>query len=257
VPGSAERDRLFWRVLVNAATKPLNVLALGAMVAIAFALNPLLLLGAAPVYGLLVAATVRDPREQARIAARAQGQLAPGTPRDLKGIAEPLRQRVAESLDEERQIAAEIDRGGVAPLDLKAQVSGLCDELVATAKRGGAIDAFLATVDDDALRRRAADYERMPEPSARVRDAAAAIREQLGVIDGLMARRGELDDEVASVQATLGTVRARLVQARIEAVPAGDVRADVAAMRDRMRALAQALTEAYGHNTDETGTEGT
>ena len=86
MPGSAERDRLFWRVLVNAATKPLNVLALGAMVAIAFALNPLLLLGAAPVYGLLVAATVRDPREQARIAARAQGQLAPGTPRDLKGL---------------------------------------------------------------------------------------------------------------------------------------------------------------------------
>ncbi len=58
---SDSRDRLFWRVLLNAATKPLNVLLLAGMAAAAILTTPWVLGAAIPVYGLMIASTIRDP----------------------------------------------------------------------------------------------------------------------------------------------------------------------------------------------------
>ena len=73
---SDSRDRLFWRVLLNAATKPLNVLVLAGMAAAAIFTTPWVLAAAVPVYGLLIASTIRDPKEADRLAGAHAGPAA-------------------------------------------------------------------------------------------------------------------------------------------------------------------------------------
>jgi hypothetical protein len=236
--------KLLGRVLVNAATKPLNVLVLGVFAAVALVVNPWLLVAAPVVYGALVAATVRDPREQARIARAEEARLVDSARgRDLGAVRPPLREPILAALADEQRIHAELSTGTIAPAGLGDDVTALCDDLVRVAARGSAIDEYLASVDEGDLRRRAAEYGALRDPSARVRDAVAALREQLAVIDSLRARRAELDAEVLRIQASLGTIRARLVQARTGGDTA-DLGADVGTLRERVRALVDAFAEA-------------
>ena len=103
---SDSRDRLFWRVLLNAATKPLNVLLLAGMAAAAILTTPWVLAAAIPVYGLMIASTIRDPKETDRLVQRAEDRL-PGGRRSLEGITGGLRGQVIAVLNEERGIIAE------------------------------------------------------------------------------------------------------------------------------------------------------
>ena len=133
--------KLFGRVLVNAALKPLNVLVLGAFAAVALVVNPWLLVAAPVVYGALVAATVRDPREQARIARAEDARLVDaGRGRDLDAVREPLREPILATLADEQRIHAELAAGTIAPPGLGDDVTALCDDLVGAAARGSAID---------------------------------------------------------------------------------------------------------------------
>lgn len=250
------RDRLFWRVLANAATKPLNVLALAGMSAAAILLTPWLLAAAVPVYGLMVAATIKDPKEADRLAAAADRRALPGS-RRLDGITGDLRLKVIAALNEERGIVAELKRSAVAPDGVGDQVTALCDEVLETARRATDVDLYLATVDVDVLRRRAAEYDELGQHSDRARDAAGALHEQLGIVEGLIEKRVALDDEIEHVTASLGTVRARLVQTRADTSAPGVLATDVTELRERMRVMAESLSEAYGHNEGQSTMKGT
>ena len=254
---SDSRDRLFWRVLLNAATKPLNVLLLAGMVAAAILTTPWVLGAAIPVYGLMIASTIRDPRETDRLVARSQDRL-PGGKRSLMGITGGLRGQVIAVLNEERGIVAELANAPVRPEGVEEAVDALCNELIVNARRASDVDLYLQSVDVADLQQRLAEYSRLGRESPRSAEAASAIKEQLDVVESLAGKRSALDEEIASLQASLGTIRARLVQARAEASPATVGAADVTELRDRMRALADGLAEAYGHNSDSpTTTKGT
>ena len=246
---SESRDRLFWRVLANAATKPLNVLALAVMSAVAIVTTtPLVFLAAVPIYGLLVAATIRDPKEAERLAGATDRAGIPQRSRSLQGVTGGLRGQVIVALNEERGIATEIARSPVAPDGVVDEVATLCDEVLAAARRASDVDLYLATVDVVDLRARAA---------AASGETAGALGEQLSVVDDLVSRRDALAGEIDHVAASLGTIRARLVQARATASQGDPVAGDVTALRDRMRVLAQSLGEAYGHNQGKPMTKGT
>jgi hypothetical protein len=250
---SDSRDRLFWRVLLNAATKPLNVLVLAGMAAAAILTTPWVLAAAVPVYGLLIASTIRDPKEADRLAGATQAQL-PGGKRSLQGITGGLRGEVIAVLNEERGITAELDRAPVRPDGVQEGVEAVCDELIVNARRASEIDLYLQSVDVAGLQRKLAGESRQGRTSQLSADAAAAIQEQLQVIEALGQRRAAFDDEIANLQASLGTIRARLVQARAEAAPPTVGAADITELRDRMRALASGLAEAYGQNADSSPT---
>jgi hypothetical protein len=249
------RDRLFWRVLANAATKPLNVLALAGMTAASILITPWVLPAAGVVYGLMVLGTIRDPQEQAKIAAAAGRAALPSPGRSLQGITGDLRMKVIAALNEERAIMTELERAPVQPEGMREQITALNDELLEFARRASEVDLYLATVDPDELQRRAKEYEELGRHSERARDAADALNEQLQVIESLGSRRIALDDEIVHVSASLGAIRARLVQARTEAAPPAVIATDVTELRDRMRAIAESLGEAYGQNTS-TSTKG-
>lgn len=246
---SDSRDRLFWRVLLNAATKPLNVLVLAGMAAAAIVTTPWVLGAAIPVYGLMIASTIRDPKETDRLVQRQQDRL-PGGKRSLEGITGGLRGQVIAVLNEERGIKTELTKAPVRPEGIEEAVEALCDELIVNARRASDVDLYLQTVDVADLQRRLAEYARLGRTSERSADAASAIQEQLQVVESLSGKRAALDEEIANLQASLGTIRARLVQARSEASTPTVGAADVTELRDRMRALADGLAEAYGHNSE-------
>ena len=246
---SDSRDRLFWRVLLNAATKPLNVLLLAGMAAAAILTTPWVLAAAIPVYGLMIASTIRDPKETDRLAQSSEARL-PGGKRSLEGITGGLRGQVIAVLNEERGIVAELQKAPVRPEGIQEAVEKLCDELIVNARRASDVDLYLRSVDVPDLQRRLAEYARLGRSSPRSADAASAIQEQLQVVEALTGKRGALDEEIANLQASLGTIRARLVQARAEASTPTVGAADVTELRDRMRALADGLAEAYGHNSE-------
>ena len=246
---SDSRDRLFWRVLLNAATKPLSVLLLAGMVAAAILTTPWVLGAAIPVYGLMIASTIRDPRETDRLVRRSQDQL-PRAKRSLEGITGGLRMQVIAVINEERGIVQELAKAPVRPEGIQEAVEALCDELIVNARRASDVDLYLQSVDVADLQRRLAEYARLGRESPRSADAASAIQEQLQVVESLTGKRSALEEEIANLQASLGTIRARLVQARAEASTPTVGAADVTELRDRMRALADGLAEAYGHNSE-------
>ena len=153
-------------------------------------------------------------------------------------------------LNEERGIVAELAKAPVRPEGVEEAVDALCDELIVNARRASDVDLYLQSVDVAGLQQRLAEYARLGRDSPRSADAASAIQEQLQVVEALATKRAALDDEIAGLQASLGTIRARLVQARSEASTPTVGAADVTELRDRMRALADGLAEAYGHNAD-------
>ena len=236
-------------MLLNAATKPLNVLLLAGMAAAAILTTPWVLAAAIPVYGLMIASTIRDPKEADRLAQRSQDRLPRGK-RSLEGITGGLRMQVIAVLNEERGIVAELAKAPVRPEGIQEAVDALCDELIVNARRASDVDLYLRSVDVADLQHRLAEYSRLGRESPRSAEAASAIQEQLEVVESLATKRSALDEEIANLQASLGTIRARLVQARAEASTPTVGAADVTELRDRMRALADGLAEAYGHNSD-------
>lgn len=251
-----QRDRLALRVIANAATKPLNVLVLAGMIAASVVFGAWWIVAAAvPVYGLLVAATVKDPREAARLAG-AQERRQLGTRRRLDGITGDLRTRVIAVVREEQLVSQELAQpGALAPDGLLDEIAGLVDEVLASARQASQIELYLQTVDVDDLRRRSAEYSRMAEASDKAKSTASALAEQLQVIEHLKERRDASDLEIDDVQAGLGALRAQLVRARATAVLPTGVTETVDGLRTRMRVLSDSLAEAYGEH-GETPAEG-
>jgi hypothetical protein len=233
-----DTDRIFWRVVAHAATRPLNVAVLALLILASVLVAPWIAVAIVPVYGLLVLATVNDPETAQRLAAgREQRQLTSG--RRLDGVTGDLRRRVALALGEERRIHEALAE--LPPVDdgLGTQVRCLADDLVEVARRASVVDLYLGSIDIQDVRRR---HE---AASGRARDALA---EQLAIIEVLEARRAELDEEICHVEAALPAIRARLVQARMSAVSPTGLADDVTALRTRMTILADSLAEAYGAN---------
>ncbi len=247
---AAERDRLFWRIVWNAATKPLNLLVAAVVEGGGILLQSTLVdVAAVPVYALLVAATIGDPKESERLATRASRQSTSGARRPLDGVTGTIRGQVIAVLNEQRAIESELARSPGVRDDVAGEVAALCDEVVANARRASEMELYLASVDVPDLRARAATTSKGP--------AVDALAEQLAVVDSFTEARAAFDREIEAVAASLAAVRGRLVQARIAATPTTSVNADVAGLRERMRILATSLVEAYGHNGDQPLEKGT
>ena len=230
------------RVLWYAATKPLNVIVLAIMLAAALLVTPWIALAAVPVYGVLVATTLRDPKELDRAFSPA-GSLPAGT--SLAGIDSPLRLRIAKLLDEHVATKQQVLALDSAPEGMTSQLDKFAAELVTAATRATDIDRYLATVDLHALVAKEREYTKLGEHSERAASAASALREQITVIKGLIERRQAFDAEIEHADAGLGVIRARLVEARAQTAAPVNLASDMTALRDRMRILTESLSEAY------------
>jgi hypothetical protein len=111
----------------------------------------------------------------------------------------------------------------------------------------------LKTVDRDGVERQR-EYARQrlaekaqqsgnPENSATVSRTTDAFDEQLAVIDRMLAKRQDLYDKIEEIQASLGAMHARVVQARVESSSPLVVEDELASLRTKTRALAESFAE--------------
>jgi hypothetical protein len=229
------------RALLAAAARPLNLAVLAGLLAAAIFVAPWLVAAALPIYALMVAASMQEGMGRAQLRRAATVELPPPDP--LAGLEGELRERISAAMREQEATLHEFERLPVVPDGVSDAVRALGADLITTAGRAADVDRYLAGVDVERLRVRLGTYR--ADPSEGAADAADALAEQLEVVEHLVSGRRQLDSELARVEAALGAIRARAVQARAAAATPPGLSADVQALRDRVRILASSLGEAY------------
>jgi len=229
------------RALLAAAARPLNLAVLAGLIVAAILVAQWLAAAALPIYALMVAASMQEGVGRAQLRRAATAALPPPDP--FAGLEGELRERVSAAIREQEATLHELERLPVVPDGVSEAVRALGADLLTTAGRAADVDRYLAGVDTGRLRERLDTYRL--DASEGGADAADALAEQLEVVEHLAIGRRQLDSELARVEAALGAIRARAVQARAAAATPPGLAGDVQALRDRVRILASSLGEAY------------
>lgn len=242
------------QVVVDAATRPLNLIGAAGMVAAAIVLG--FHVGVALlVYALLVVASIVDIRSAG---------IDPGSysAREVLLTLPPqLRTRISGVLSVADDIRVDLDLLDVEPTGVRDGLDQLSITLLETAQRAHDVDEYLRTVSRDDLEQQLAAVRRRGDGDDVQRSTADALAEQLAVIEGLADRRSQLDSQIEQIAASLGVIKARVVQARVESAGQIEVEAELGELRDRTRALAESFAEvnaagdlaAIGQGTDVAG----
>lgn len=235
------REHLRRELVVNAATKPLNI-ALPAAVVIAGVLvgTPWLFVVALVVYLGLAATTFFDEREAERVGDRVYGRDRPrvaGT-LDPRTLAPPIRAQLEAARGEQAAIARTIEGSDLSWADVRGETAALVAALEAAARRAQRLSDYLASQDAEAIRRRIAACERDGE-----RETADALRTQVAELDRLDGMLRGAYGEMEQVNAALRTVHARLVGAAVSSAAEADadLAGDVRDLRERVETLTSGL----------------
>lgn len=260
------RDDLRRALVVNALTKPVNVLVPAGVVVAGLLLGTWwLFLVAVAVYAALAAVTFFDENEAARVGQRAYGADRPALGgRDSEARVSPgaLPQPIGRALDAALRSEASI-RTAIADADLPfADVSAEVDALVRAMERisvrAARVYDYLAATDAGALERRAAQLEASPagegDADARAR-TVAALRDQLASVAALRGQLQRYYDEMEHLVVSLNAVNAQVVRmgAAEEDAAQADLAGEVRGLRESVSTLAAGLEEAYGARGEPAG----
>lgn len=235
------RSELQRKLIVNALTKPVNV-AVPAVVAVAalFAGAPWLLAVAVVAYVALAAITFFDEREAERVGDEAYGRLreSPRQRLETGRLAPEIRAEVESARDEQRRITQTIANADLPFDEVGGEVDRLVVAMEATAKRAQLVRDYLDTQDIPGIE------ERLARASG---DTAAALRDQLAVLNSLVEQLRRFHDEMEQVNAALGAMHARLVGAAVASQASADAElaGDVRDLRQRVDTLTEGIAEAY------------
>lgn len=254
------RSDLRRALIVNALTKPLNVLV-PAAVAVAALLLPAwwLFVVAVAVYAALAAVTFFDESEAKRVGQRVYGSgPAALAGRDSEARVNPatLPQPIGRSLDAALRAEASI-RTAIADADLpftdvSAEVDALVRAMEKISVRAARVYGYLSSLDVGALERRAAQLESGAadpggDPDARAR-TVAAIKDQLASITALRGQLQRYYDEMEHLVVSLNAINAQVVRMGVagEDAEQADLAGQVRGLRESVSTLADGLEEAYG-----------
>jgi hypothetical protein len=230
---------------VNAATKPINVIVpAGVLVAGLLLGTPWLLPLAAVVYVVLAVMTIFDGREAERVGQRAYGKDQPGGRAriDARALADPIRTQVLAARSEAEKIDRTVASADLPFAAVREEVDRLVTALEATARRAQRLYDYLAEQPRAAeLERRANDQRTSGHPGA-----AQALAEQASVLRSLNDQLMRAGAEMEEVNASLGAVHGRLVQAAVasEAERDAELAGDVRDLRRRLEGVTEALESA-------------
>jgi hypothetical protein len=244
------RDSLRRELAVNAATKPLPIVAAAAVAVAAFLLGvPWLLPIALGIYVALAATTFLDPEEADRVGretyARAREVWAPKPP--AAALAEPIAALVERARAEERKITGAIDESELPLVEVSVEVKALTGDLERSARRAQRLWEYRQGESAVDVRRRLEALRVQgggsQETVAARRRAEAALEDRLRVGAALDAELERFLAEMEHLVATLGVVHGQVVRMSVsddgrEEQLAGelrDLRGRVAALADGMR----------------------
>jgi hypothetical protein len=237
------RRRLRRELAVNAATKPINVAAPAAVAVGAFALGaPWLLAVAAVLYVVLSVMTFFDEGEAERVGRALSARRAlPGAVK----LDPDIRAQLDAARRQEARIVATAEHADLPFAEVRQEAARLVAAVEDTAARAQRLRDELDAQDRPRLEARLRQLEAGP-PDAERAATARAVREQCAVLDELERRLEGYRGEMERVNASLGAVHGRLVQAAVASDEARgrELAGDVRELRERVETLTQTMAEA-------------
>ena len=254
------RGALARRLAVNAATKPLNVAVLGALIAVGIVLNLVVVVGAIAIvaYLVLVALTFFDAEEAERVGNELYAGRDRIPPTLDVGTLEP---RIAALVQQARETAAGI-RDAIAQADhpfddVAADVDALVAAMDTSARRAQLISSTLAEQaragqDVAGLQRTIADLRGRAD-DADVRALVADLEAQREATARLEERLERFEVGMRRICATLGLLRTRLVEmsASEEEAAQRELARQSRELRERTDLLAEAMAEVFADDEQE------
>jgi hypothetical protein len=247
-PTRAELNRA---LLLNAATKPVNVLV-GAAIAVAG-----LLLGlwwlipavAVPAFVALVIVTYLDGDEAERVGQRLRGRgaraLGAEQRIDPRSLAPPIGSQLQAAFDEEQRIRDAIERSDLPLTEVDGEVAGLVRATEKTASRAQTLWDYLASQDPRRIQARIDELERSGGDAGR--PVVDALREQLSAIEALNDQLQRFYARMEHIVASLSTMHAQLLRMSVASESQGEseLAGQARQLREEVNTLAQGMSEVY------------
>jgi len=248
------RRRLTRELVVNAASRPLNVAVPAAVAAASLMLHVAWLLPfAVAVYVAMAVATFFDGDEAERVgrAAYERSRVTHRARLDTSTLASPIAWKLERARAEEERIRDAIEQAGVPRYDVTDEVARLMVGLDRLAERAHQIHAYLEAQDEPAVRNRLRALRAVSTGDEAVdaanAEAATALEEQLMVAEQLDRHLAGFDAQMEHAIASLSSIHGQIVRinATEEAAAQRDVAADVRSLRRDVNVTADAMSETY------------
>ena len=258
------RGELNRALILNAASKPVNVLVPTAIVVVALVASLWWLIPviAIPAFLALVAVTYFDGNEAERVGERLRGgrgrRRGGGGPRrvDPRSLAPPIGSQLRAASEEERRIREAIARSDLGLEEVGGEVASLVRAMEGTASRAQTLWEYLATQDAQRIRRRAIQLEHSRDPAAA--PVVTALREQVAALDALNEQLQRFFAQMEHIVASLGTMHAQLLRMSMASQSDGEreMADEARGLREQVNALAEGMGEVYEQaGAAEPGTE--
>jgi hypothetical protein len=248
------RQLLARRLVVSAATRPLNVGVGVAVLVAALVLGSVWLIPVAiAVYLGMVVSTLFDgdrAEEVGRLTyVEKRPQLAEIELRPF--MADEVTRKVGLARDQERRLRKAIAEAAFPVHGLEHEADGLMQALDNLARRADEIYEYLGGEEESTIRERLERLRSVPSGDAAVDGANAqavvALEEQLAVRDQLGRQLLRFDAQMEHITATLGAINAQVVRMSVEEEAAAQSRVaeQVRDLRSEVTAAADGMQEAY------------
>jgi methyl-accepting chemotaxis protein len=249
------RSSLQRSLVVNALTKPLNVLVPAAVVVAGIALGALWLIGVAVViYAVLALLTFFDAGEAERVGKRVYGSaakgVAPPKQADLSRLAPPIAQQLGSARSEEARIRTAVQDADLPFSEVTTETDALVQAMESIAIRAQRVYDYLASHDPRPVQARLSQLQSAGQGDG---ELSKALQEQLAAYEKLSAQLQRFYDEMEHITASLATVGAQVVS--MSAAGQGEsgqreLAGQVRDLRDQVNALSDGMREAYAAQPD-------
>src|SRR2546421_9242802 len=241
-------------LIVNALTKPINVVVPAAVIVAALLIGVTwLIVVAAVVYVVLVVLTFFDEGEAEKVGKRVYGDRGEGSRSkrlEVGSLAPPIARQVQTARDCETRVEETIERSDLAFAEVEGEVGSLVRAVELIAQRAQRIYDYLATQDLAAIDGRLAQLQGSADPSAQA--IVKALGEQRAALTDLQGQLTRFYSQIEQLVASLGTVHSQLVRLSVasEEEDQAELAEQVRGLREQVDALSAGMKEAYGRAPD-------
>jgi len=242
-------------LVVNALTKPINVVVPAAVAVAALLIGASwLIVVAVAVYAVLAVLTFFDEGEAEKVGKRVYGDRGGREKRlDVRTLAPPIAQQVQAARDCEVRIKDTIQHSNLSFAEVDGEVDSLVRAVELIAQRAERIYDYLATQDLAAIDGRLAQLQGSADPSAQA--IVKALGEQRAALTDLQGQLTRFYSQIEQLVASLGTVNSQLVRMSVasEEEDQAELAEQVRGLREQVDALSAGMNEAYGRAPDAPG----
>src|SRR3954469_17817452 len=247
-PNRAEINRA---LLLNAATKPVNILVPAAIAVVGIVLGYwwIAVLIAISAFIALCVVPYLDGDEAERVGDELRGKRAGALPQaerlDPGKLAPPIAQQVRAALQEEQRIRQAIEQADLPLAEVSNEVDGLVRALETLAKRAQTLWDYLASQNPQAIQSRITQLE--SSGGAEGKPIVDALKQQLEALTSLDKQLQKFFASMEHIVASLGTMNAQVLRMSFasetdsEEQLAGQARE----LREQVTALADGMSEVY------------